>query len=390
MSEMISSPLDALTEALVVSNDRLLGLIGLTDRATMSLDEDDLVNEVVLRSIDILGLDGVLLTREVDGPVAHHTWGVLPRLGETGSSSWSTDHDLGSYGSLSIKAWRQDPPLDTGDTKVLSAVANLLASNVRIARMHVEALQQALVASEHDTAARITAATLQDPNSPPTIDGFTVHAHLTPARNTGGDLWAWHQSATDLWFAVGDVSGKGLPAAVMMATVVTATRDAFVRHADDGPVAVVDAVAQQTYAALSSAGMFTTFLAGRMTSAGVVDIANAGHSPAVIVRKGSCERIEATAPPIGVIEGLSPTVFTATLAPSDALVVATDGFTEQRSIHGDPFGEEAFDGAIVTAVDGACDAGAVGESLVANLIEHTGTAVPDDDRTLLVMHANHR
>jgi len=388
MSETISSPLDALTEALVESNDRLLGLIGLTERVAMSLDEEQLLGEVVSRAIDILNLDGVGLQLTADGSTTHRTWGEVSSLPFANSPGWSQDRDLGVYGSLGITASRHYPPLATGDTKVLTAVTNLLASNVRIARMHADALRQAVVASEHDTAARITTASLQDPASPPIVKGLTVHAHLTPARTTGGDLWAWHQTADEFWFAVGDVSGKGLPAAVMMATIVTATRDAFVRHAARGPVSIVDAVARQIFNGLSNAGMFTTFLVGRWDRTGELQVANAGHSPALVVRDGIVERIEATVPPIGVIEEMSPTVWRTVLAPGDAVVVATDGFTEQRNTNGHAFGEDEFDEAVARVVCTARDADMIGESLVANLINHTGSADADDDRTLLVLHAN--
>ncbi|KAG1648127.1 Protein IcfG [Nymphon striatum] len=255
---------------------------------------------------------------------------------------------------------------------------------ITTARMHRAALDQAMVAKEHATAARITTAALPDPDQVPAIEGVSLFANLVPARNTGGDLYAWREINGSLWFALGDVSGKGLPAAVQMSTITSAIEAGFRQHHLDGPDAVVEAVGRWVHDRLSESGMFVTLAVGHWDPATCeLRLANAGHSPIVFRRDGESERIDATAPPVGVIEGM-PTIATVIeTRPDDLLVLATDGFTEQDNPDGEMYGEDRFDDTIAVATGGAV---AVGEHLLNELAEHGQDCEQSDDRTLMVLH----
>ncbi|MEM7093245.1 MAG: PP2C family protein-serine/threonine phosphatase [Actinomycetota bacterium] len=372
-----SAALDSLTSALIDANDRLLGLLALiTDEAPTSLDNDVLITAIVERAAPILELDHVAVTG-----AARYSWG---EAADDAPGRWSSTHTIPDQGEAEITFFRRSARFDTGDTKLLGAVAKLISNAVTTARMHRAAMDQAMMAKEHATAARITTAALPDPDKVPDVDGVTVFANLVPARNTGGDLYAWREIDGALWFALGDVSGKGLPAAVQMSTITSAIEAGFRQHHHEGPDAVVDAVGRWVHTRLSESGMFVTLAIGHFDPTNrELTVANSGHSPIVFRRDGASERIDATAPPVGVIEGIQviPTVITT--EPGDLLVLATDGFTEQDNADGEMYGEDRFDDTIALA---AGDATTVGEMLLAELAEHGKDREQSDDRTLMVLH----
>lgn len=381
----VDPALESLTSALVDANDRLLGLLALiTDKAPASLDEPVLITAVIERAAPILGLEQVTVTG-----AASYRWGTRP-VGTP--AEWETSVELSSGqgptesedASITIAFARAGARFDTGDTKLLVAVARFIANAITTSRMHESALDQALVAKEHATAARITSASLADPDNPPVVDGVSVFANLVPARTTGGDLYAWREIGGDLWFALGDVSGKGLPAAVLMSTITSAIDAAFQQHADTGPGAVIGAVDRWLHSRLSESAMFVTLAVGCWSPAtATLTMANAGHSPIVLRRNAKSERIMATAPPVGVVEGILPTAQVVEIQRDDLLVLATDGFTEQENPNGEMFGEDHFDSRIAAATGSARE---VGEMLLHEIDEHSAGREQSDDRTLLVLH----
>lgn len=372
-----AAAVDSLTSALIDSNDRLLGLLALiTDEAPASLDNDVLLTAIIDRAAPILKLDQVTVTGATT-----YNWGdkIVDPAG-----SWVSTRKMSEETDASITFIRRVTKFNTADTKLLGAVAKLISNAITTARMHRAAMDQAMVTKEHATAARITTAALPDPDQIPVVEGVSLFANLVPARNTGGDLYAWREIGGSLWFALGDVSGKGLPAAVQMSTITSAIEAGFRQHHADGPDAVVEAVGRWVHDRLSESGMFVTLAVGHWDPAtNVLRLANSGHSPIVFRRGGICERIDATAPPVGVIEGM-PTIATVIeTRPDDLLVLATDGFTEQDNLAGEMYGEDRFDDTISSALGGAVE---VGEHLLSELTEHGLDCEQSDDRTLMVLH----
>lgn len=400
-----TSVVASLTEALVNSNDRLLGLIRLTEPANDTLDETTALDEIAIRAVKILDLSYLRLTEAAGqttprAPASDHqqrwwrgertTAKPTTEQPDGTDAEWSAVQPLNGNAELSLSAFRPEP-FETGDTKVLTAVFNLMAGAIRSARLHQAALRQAVVAQEHNAAAQITTAALQPGGTLPFSGALDIHALCEPARTTGGDLWAWHRTDDDtVWFAVGDVSGKGLPAAVLMTTVVHALRSAFVQSGLAGPGSGLDPaellsnVDREVFQAISQAGLFVTLVVGRCDANHGLAIANAGHSPVYLVGDGELELIEATVPPLGVIEGSSAIVWERQLDAQDALILATDGFTEQRNPAGELFGEDTYASALLDAVSHPA-ASDISEHMVNLLIAHADGREQDDDSTLFVL-----
>lgn len=373
-------PLASITGALVDANDRLLGLISLTAVAGDSLDEETSIRSLLRSTLPLIEADAIELTG-----VSTHRAGITT-CDPTASCIEVVRFD--ERQELTLRVWRE-APFGTPERKLLDGVANLLANAVRTGRMHREALEQAVVAREHAAAARLTSAVLPDPSTSPRRAGIETFARLTPARTTGGDLYAWDVIDGDIWFAVGDVSGKGLPAAVQMTTIMSAITGGLVRHHRRGVNAVFAFVERMVFGDLSDAGMFVTLTIGRVlahprrTDGFTLEIANAGHSPVVFRDHAACRRIAATAPPVGVLAGQLPDIEIIDIDSPAALVIATDGFTEQEDAQGNAFGEGAFDD-LVNALSPA-SASELGSGLFDQLAEHADGVEQSDDRTLFVV-----
>jgi len=171
--------------------------------------------------------------------------------------------------------------------------------------------------------------------------GLDIHAVLEPAQEVGGDLYEVLRPADDrVVVAVGDVSGKGIPASLFMAVTITIVRS--MARQFEQPDEILRRVNDEL-AAQNPSGMFATL------QCAVVDLrservtcASAGHPPLVIVSPGQPPRLagEATGVPAGLCAGNEVTPTSMDLRAGDMLVMYTDGVTEAMNSSRDLFGEE--------------------------------------------------
>jgi sigma-B regulation protein RsbU (phosphoserine phosphatase) len=190
---------------------------------------------------------------------------------------------------------------------------------------------EAMVAERSDQMAR--AAALQAgmlPASPLRGQGFEVAAHFTAAREISGDFYDWHQpNPGSVAITLGDVMGKGLPAAIMMATVRAALRgSAGLDDMEEG----VRLAARVMATALEVNHAFVTLFHGVYDSqTGDLHYIDAGHGYTRLLRGATGqEALSERSAPIGIFPDSKLAVGTAHLDPGDTLVVFTDGLIELR------------------------------------------------------------
>ena len=219
-----------------------------------------------------------------------------------------------------------------GATEVyLAAVNALRRRSLELEyRSNLERLE-AMVAERSDQMAR--AAALQAgmlPASPLKGQGFEVAAHFTPAREISGDFYDWHQpDPRFVAVTLGDVMGKGLPAAIMMATVRAALRgSARLEDMERG----VQLAAKVMATALEVNHAFVTlFHAVFDCETGDVHYIDAGHGYARVLRGSTGqEMLSQRSAPIGIFPDTKFLVGTARLDVGDSLVVFSDGLIELR------------------------------------------------------------
>ncbi len=222
------------------------------------------------------------------------------------------------------------------------------------------------------------------PTSQPARAQYETHAVSQPAGSFTGDFYS-AMSARDggLVFALGDVAGKGLDAAVMM-TMLQEALERMVAERRDPRVADLIAAIHEVASNEMPSNKFATLVVGRFCNEGFVRMVNAGHTPPIILRAdGTIELIGSTGPVVGLIQGSAWRVHDASLAPGDALVLYSDGVTEAESPEGHELGVDG----VRVALTG-CE-GTDAETLVRRVLDaagkHRAGAQPSDDTTVMVV-----
>ncbi len=395
------SPVESLTGALVEATDQLLALYELAKVTADSLDANASVGVILSQATRLFGASAMELHVVDDVIVGPSGDRLDPDYGSTSPADSRTSLPVASttsavVASVSVSnaagleatliAHRRDRPFGTADHKLLSAVANMALGALHISRLHEDAVAQAVISRDHDTASDLAVRAL--PDWRPSVDGVELFARSDPARSAGGDLYTFAIVDGVFHFVVGDVSGKGLPAAMMMTNVISASLAAFQSEGRRGPVHVLSAIDSWMYDYLSDAGLFVTLVCGAFDRrSGQLRLANAGHSPVLFVHNGSAEMIEASVPPIGVLplqilDDESAHEQSFATEPGDRLVMSSDGFTEQENSSGVMFG----DGRLIDAVEGATTpCSELGPRLYDMIEAHAGGAEQSDDRTLVIL-----
>ncbi len=383
------SQVELLAGALVDANDQLLALYELTSITADSLDEREVVTRLLDRAKTLLNADALVFeavaTYSVGDrePVEYLT--TARHHQPVGQSVVLTATCIDASGeTATVSALRRRAEFGTADAKLLDAVATMLSSAVTTARMHQAAVEQAVMASDHETASHLAQSAL--PRWLPALPGADLFARSEPARSAGGDLYCYEVIDAVLYFAVGDVSGKGLPAALMMTNVISASKAAFHRHGSEGSAAVLRAVDLWMHRPLSDAGMFATLIVGSFDPASRrLQLSNAGHSPVLLSCDGVLEPLLAQHPPVGVLPLPDPDVFTEELSVGDQLIVASDGITEQLGGDGGMFGDDRL--AALVKSNTAMSAAELGATVFDRVELFAGAAPQGDDRTLFIVRA---
>ena len=160
---------------------------------------------------------------------------------------------------------------------------------------------------------------------------LSLHATLVPMQSVGGDLYDFYRDGDYVTFIIGDVSGKGMPAAMFMSATVTLFRSAVKHHSSTN--AIMEEI-NSTLSSNNSLMMFVTAFIGRLhLPTGQLTYCNAGHLPPLLVKDGVCRWLEMKA--ANVILGLDDTYqFTeqsTTLEHGEQMIVFTDGVTEAEN-----------------------------------------------------------
>ena len=188
------------------------------------------------------------------------------------------------------------------------------------------AQKEMTVDEELERAAAVQASLL--PTAPPQLDGYQVAGRCVPSRAVGGDFYDWYMPREGaLAFTTGDVMGKGMPAAIMMATIRAALRAA---SRQPSFVEAVRAANAAVYQDLNAAGNFVTMFGGHLDArSGVLRYVDAGHGLAMILRRdGSVDLPETRSLPFGIDPEPELADGRARLEPGEMLLVYSDGLQE--------------------------------------------------------------
>jgi serine phosphatase RsbU (regulator of sigma subunit)/pSer/pThr/pTyr-binding forkhead associated (FHA) protein len=268
----------------------------------------------------------------------------------------------------------------SGSTRgALETLATEAAVAIENARLYRETMEKAKMEQEMRIAAEIQQALL--PRAGHSGAFFRTAASSLPCRSIGGDFYDYVDLPNGAFgFALGDVAGKGPPAALLSAMMqgIFAAQAA----ASDTPRQTIARVNLALYKR-GIESRFVTLMYGTLEPDGRLTYCNAGHNPPLVVGGGGVRRLEVGGPIVGLFEGASFQEETVTLAPGDVLIVFSDGVSEAMSASGDEYGESRIV-AVAGRHAGAAPADLL-QAIFADVRAFTKGAPQSDDITALVL-----
>ena len=210
-----------------------------------------------------------------------------------------------------------------------------------------------------------------------------IYGSLTPAKAVGGDLFDFRLRDGKLFFCIGDVSGKGIPAALVMTVISSMFRT--LSATEDDPASMITAI-NESMSARNDNLMFVTLFVGVLDlSTGAMQYSNAGHNAPYVIVDGRPRMMEADANvPVGIMPEWAFTVQETTLPVGSMLFLYTDGLTEAATTDGQLFGDDRV--LQLLTEEGA---GASVQGIIARMTEavaaFVGNAEQSDDLTMLAI-----
>ncbi|MCQ2180998.1 MAG: SpoIIE family protein phosphatase [Bacteroidales bacterium] len=219
-------------------------------------------------------------------------------------------------------------------------------------------------------------------------DRVGLYAMVLPAKEVGGDLYDFFIKDNILYFAVGDVSGKGIPASLIMAI----TRASFRFITRMGlPMNEVMSKMNDALAEGNTTGLFVTLFVGRLDlETGELQYCNGGHNPIVTVTPEGEASFMKPKPNIaaGLFEGFPYVLETCTLRKGSKLVLYTDGVTEAERADKDQFGEQRLLDWATSAVKVCPEAEEACKNLYDTVKQYTDGNEQNDDITIMTIRYN--
>jgi len=286
-------------------------------------------------------------------------------------------------GALYLGHRLSDQPYSTDDRRLLGSLASQVAPAMRVAQLvreqKAEAKERERIQQELQVAALIQQTLL--PKELPSIAGWNIDAFYRPARAVGGDFYDFIDLGRGrLGVVIGDVTDKGVPAALVMATCRSMLRAAAPQHTS--PSAVLMEVNEAIVPEIPPSMFVTCLYAIIDTGAGEVVFANAGHNlPYVRTEKGVVE-LRATGMPLGLMPEMTYDEKVYRMEVGDVMVLTSDGITEAHNQSREMYGF----GRLMGRVAKKAKDGDMVNAIVSDLEEWTGKdAEQEDDITLVVV-----
>ncbi|MBZ5535594.1 MAG: SpoIIE family protein phosphatase [Acidobacteriia bacterium] len=292
-------------------------------------------------------------------------------------------------GFISLSQKRSEEAYSGNDLRLLNSVASQTALALENARLTAaiadEVAHRERLNRELEIAREVQEHLL--PQELPVIEGLDYAGICRPALGVGGDYYDFIELPEGrLMIAVGDVSGKGISAALMMANLQACLRSQAATTPDDLS-GIVARINQLIFQASSSSRYATFFLAEYDPATRHLSYVNAGHNPPLLFRQRGdrtrIERLDAGGPVVGLMRQFSFQQAGLTLEPGDLLVAFTDGITESMNPEEEEWGEDA----LVHTVQG-CKENTANEIVARTLASAEAFAAgaqQHDDMTLVVM-----
>jgi serine phosphatase RsbU (regulator of sigma subunit)/pSer/pThr/pTyr-binding forkhead associated (FHA) protein len=258
-----------------------------------------------------------------------------------------------AFGVIQLDTQDRSKKFTQEDLKLLCCVANQAAVAMENTKLHADALARERLNRDLELAHQVQLSFL--PRTLPVVLGYEFGGHYEPALEVGGDYYGFIPLADGrLAVALGDVAGKGVSAALLMAKLSSDTR--FCLSTEPDPARAVRKLNDLLYEFTSPMDRFVT-LALAVLSPGQhkVTLVNAGHQSPLLYRRGATALedtvpTDATGLPLGVLVGCDYEATQVTLDPGDSLVLYTDGVTDATDVRDARFSMKGIQTALLQPV----------------------------------------
>lgn len=267
---------------------------------------------------------------------------------------------------------------EANELRLLSLFATQAAVALENARLHKEALEKQAMERELELAATIQRDIL--PKEIPAVPGIDIAALARPARQVGGDYHAFFERDGVLTILVADVSGKSMPAALLVSAFHAAVQLLFSEGRDLGEIATELNAHLHRWSAENK--FVTMIMVSVDRHAEVLEFVNAGHNPGYLIVGGRREMLKAHGLPVGM---LGQTRYVAEKRPFPAgswVVLYSDGITEAENAAGDEFESERLEQLLEAHVH--LSPAELRDRIADAVDEFVGEAPQKDDETLVI------
>ncbi len=285
-------------------------------------------------------------------------------------------------GVLYLDSREKGTLLSEATQRALETLASEASVAIESAQLYREKLEKSKMEQEMRIAAEIQQALLPKPFA--ALKFVEAAAASIPCRSIGGDFFDYLDfDGQAFGFTLGDVAGKGPPAALLSA-LMQGMFASQVHGMTSGPAAFVT-VANQVLCRRGIESRFVTLMLGIVSMDGTLTYTNAGHNPPFVIGPGGVRRLEDGGPVVGLLEFAPYSQASVSLTPGDTVIVFSDGVSEAQDAAGEEFGDDRLLAAVQAA--GAVDA----QTLVTRVFDAVkvftaGTAQGDDITAMVIRY----
>jgi phosphoserine phosphatase RsbU/P len=267
------------------------------------------------------------------------------------------------------------------DERTLEALSVHAAIALENARLHEQEREK--LAMEKELLAAREVQMMFIPKHLPEVKGYDFAASTIPAKEVGGDLYDFiSRSEGETAFCLGDVSGKGFPASLLMANTQATLRDQSLMN--DGASLCVSRTNKLLFESTSAEKFVTLFYGVLHTVEGKITYCNAGHEqPILMGRDGLLRRLDAGGIVLGILPEYPFAEGEMAIGPGETCVVFSDGISEAINPDGEQFGEERIARTLLDLR--TRPAAEIRDGLIEAVRKHAGTAPQADDITVVVV-----
>jgi sigma-B regulation protein RsbU (phosphoserine phosphatase) len=281
---------------------------------------------------------------------------------------------------------RSEEPYSPSDLRLLQSIGTqtglALEASELAHSLATEAAQRARIDREFEIAREVQERLF--PQRFPMLEGVTIAGTCRPALGVGGDYYdAFEFEDGRIGLAIGDVSGKGISAALLMASLRACLRTMTLVGRTDA-AQLMENMNQLVYESSAVNRYATFFFSIYNPKTSDLEYVNAGHNPPFLLRaSGEMERLDAGGPVIGLLPGLRYQGQSLALGRGDLLIAYTDGMSEALNVREEEWGEDGLLRVAETVRNETADK--IMHALLVAADEFTGDTPQHDDMTLLVM-----